>query len=73
MKLSLAEGLYLIALDDEEGRLLAAAEKTIIPGLISASILEHSLPRQLQHFLLILQYEQLNIPLDAVGPSSQSF
>lgn len=40
MKLSIAEGLYLIALDDEEGRLLAAAEKTIIPGLISAVILE---------------------------------
>ena len=40
MKLSIAEGLYLIALDDEEGRLLAAAEKTIIPGLLSAAILE---------------------------------
>jgi len=40
MKLSIAEGLYLIALDDEEGRLLAAAEKTIIPGLLSAAVLE---------------------------------
>ncbi|MCP4458525.1 MAG: GPP34 family phosphoprotein [Cytophagales bacterium] len=40
MKLSIAEGLYLIALDDEEGRLLAAAEKTIIPGLLSAIVLE---------------------------------
>ncbi|MFY0687388.1 MAG: GPP34 family phosphoprotein [Cyclobacteriaceae bacterium] len=40
MKLSIAEGLYLIALDDEEGRLLSAAERTIIPGLISAAILE---------------------------------
>lgn len=40
MKLSIVEGLYLIALDDEEGRLLAAAEKTIIPGLLSAAILE---------------------------------
>jgi len=43
MKLSLAEGLYLIALDDEEGRLLSAAEKTIVPGVISACILELSL------------------------------
>ena len=40
MNLSIAEGLYLIALDDEEGRLLAAAEKTIVDGLISASLLE---------------------------------
>jgi len=40
MKLSIAEGLYLIALDDEEGRLLAAAEKTIIPCLLSAAVLE---------------------------------
>lgn len=40
MKLSIAEGLYLIALDDEEGRLLSAAEKTYIPGLISAALLE---------------------------------
>lgn len=48
MKLSLAEGLYLIALDDEEGRLLAAAEKTIIPGLISASILELHLLKKIQ-------------------------
>lgn len=40
MKISIAEGLYLIALDDEEGRLLAAAEKSIVPGLISAAVLE---------------------------------
>lgn len=40
MKLSLAEGLYLIALDDEEGRLLTAAEKTYIDGVIAAAILE---------------------------------
>ncbi|MEM9327229.1 MAG: GPP34 family phosphoprotein [Bacteroidota bacterium] len=40
MKLSIAEGLYLIALDDEEGRLLAAAEKRYIPGVLSAAILE---------------------------------
>ena len=40
MKLSIAEGFYLIALDDEEGRILAAAEKTIVPGVISACILE---------------------------------
>lgn len=40
MKLSIAEGYYLIALDDEEGRILAAAEKTVVPGVISACILE---------------------------------
>lgn len=40
MKLSIAEGFYLIALDDEEGRILAAAEKKMIPGVISACILE---------------------------------
>lgn len=40
MKLSLAEGLYLIALDDEEGRLLASAEATIDHGLVAAGILE---------------------------------
>jgi hypothetical protein len=40
MKLSIAEGLYLIALDDEEGRLLSAAEKTIVDGVLSAIILE---------------------------------
>lgn len=40
MKLSIAEGLYLIALDDEEGRLLAAAEKSIVDGLLAAIILE---------------------------------
>lgn len=40
MKLSIAEGFYLIALDDEEGRILAAAEKNVVPGVISACILE---------------------------------
>ncbi len=40
MDISIAEGLYLIALDDDEGRLLAAAEKNIVEGLLSASILE---------------------------------
>lgn len=40
MKLSIAEGLYLIALDDEEGRLLAAAEKTYVDGVMAAVILE---------------------------------
>jgi len=40
MKLSIAEGYYLIALDDEEGRILAAAEKTVIPSVISACIFE---------------------------------
>ena len=40
MKLIIAEGLYLIALDDEEGRLLAAAEKSIVPALLSAIVLE---------------------------------
>lgn len=48
MKLSIAEGLYLIAMDDEEGRLLAAAEKTIVPGLISACILELHLLKKVQ-------------------------
>lgn len=40
MKLSIAEGLYLIALDDEEGRLLSASEKTYVHGLLSAAVLE---------------------------------
>lgn len=40
MKLSLAEGLLLIALDDEEGRLLADAEKGIIKALVAAGIFE---------------------------------
>lgn len=40
MKLSIAEGFYLIALDDEEGRILAAAEKTVVPGVIASCILE---------------------------------
>lgn len=48
MKLSIAEGLYLIALDDEEGRLLAAAEKSIVPGLLSACILELNLQQKIK-------------------------
>lgn len=40
MKLSIAEGLYLIAMDDEEGRLLSAAEKRIVPAVISAIVME---------------------------------
>lgn len=40
MKLSISEGYYLIALDDEEGRILAAAEKKVIPGVVAAGILE---------------------------------
>ena len=40
MKLSLAEGLMLIALDDDEGRLLAAAEHSIDKALIASCILE---------------------------------
>lgn len=47
MKISIAEGLYLIALDDEEGRLLSAAEKTIMPGLMSAAVLELHLLKKL--------------------------
>ncbi len=47
MKLSLAEGLYLIALDDEEGRLLSAAERTIVPGVISACIMELSILKKI--------------------------
>lgn len=43
MKLSLAEGLMLIALDDDEGRLLAAAEHSIDQGLVAILILELSL------------------------------
>lgn len=43
MKLSLAEGLMLIALDDDEGRLLAAAERSINHGLLASSIMELSL------------------------------
>ena len=46
MKLSLAEGLMLIALDDEEGRLLSAAERTIDHGLLGILILELSLMKR---------------------------
>ena len=48
MKISIAEGLYLIALDDEEGRLLAAAEKTIVSGIISAMVLELHLLKKIK-------------------------
>ncbi|WP_258104810.1 GPP34 family phosphoprotein [Marinoscillum sp. MHG1-6] len=47
MKLTIAEGLYLIALDDEEGRLLSAAEKSIDAGLLSAMVLELSLLKKI--------------------------
>ena len=47
MKLSLAEGLMLIALDDEEGRLLAAAEHSIDSGLVGILILELSLIKRI--------------------------
>ena len=47
MKLSIAEGFYLIALDDEEGRILAAAEKTVVPGVISGCILELALMKKI--------------------------
>ena len=48
MKLSIAEGFYLIALDDEEGRILAAAEKTVVPGVIAACILELNLLKKIK-------------------------
>ena len=47
MKLSIAEGFYLIALDDEEGRILAAAEKNVVPGVISACVLELYLKKKI--------------------------
>ena len=47
MKLTIAEGLYLIALDDEEGRLLSAAEKSIDAGLLSSMVLELCLMKKL--------------------------
>lgn len=47
MKLSIAEGFYLIALDDEEGRILAAAEKNVVSGVISACILELYLKKKI--------------------------
>lgn len=48
MKLSLAEGLMLIALDDEEGRLLVAAEHSLNQGLLAASILELALLKKIE-------------------------
>lgn len=47
MRLSLAEGLLLIALDDDEGRLLSHAEKGIIPALLAAGIFELHLLRKI--------------------------
>ncbi|WOK08732.1 GPP34 family phosphoprotein [Imperialibacter roseus] len=47
MRLSLAEGLLLIALDDNEGRLLADAEKGIIDALVAAGIFELNLLRKI--------------------------
>ncbi len=61
MKLSIAEGLYLIALDDEEGRLLSAAEKTYIYGLLAAAILE-------LHLLKKVELKDLKVNVvDSVG------
>lgn len=65
MKISIAEGLYLIALDDEEGRLLAAAEKTIVPGMISAALLELALQNKLK-----LQDNVINV-LDSSGTGNR--
>lgn len=47
MRLSLAEGLLLIALDDDEGRLLSHAEKGIIHALLAAGIFELHLLRKI--------------------------
>ncbi len=47
MKLSLSEGLLLIALDDEEGRLLADAEKGIMNALVAAGLFELYLLRKI--------------------------
>lgn len=47
MRLSLAEGLLLIALDDEEGRLLSDAEKGIVKALVSAGLFELCLLKKL--------------------------
>ncbi len=47
MRLSLAEGLLLIALDDNEGRLLADAEKGIIEALVAAGVFELNLLRKI--------------------------
>ncbi len=48
MKLSLAEGLYLIALDDEEGRLLSAAEHSVNQGLVASCIFELSIRKKVE-------------------------
>ena len=37
----------MIALDDEEGRILAAAEKNVVPGVLSACILELYLQKKI--------------------------
>ncbi len=47
MRLSLAEGLLLIALDDEEGRLLSDAEKGIVKALVAAALFELCLLKKL--------------------------
>lgn len=47
MKISIAEGLYLIMLDDQEGRLLAAAEKSFNYGLLSAAIFDLKLLKKI--------------------------
>lgn len=68
--LSIAEGLYLIALDDEEGRLLSAAEKTIIPGLLSAAILEMYIQKKISlsegHLKVINSNGTGNVVLDKI-------
>jgi hypothetical protein len=40
MKLTLAEGLFLIALDDNEGKLIPSAIKSIDRGLVAISIID---------------------------------
>ena len=76
MKLSIAEGLYLIALDDEEGRLLAATEKTIIPGLLSAAILELYIHKKISlsdgHLEVIDSSGTGNVVLDKILQKLQS-
>lgn len=47
MKISIAEQLYLIMLDDDEGRLLAAAEKSHIYGLLSAALFDLVIAKKL--------------------------
>lgn len=48
MKLTLAEGLYLIALDDEEGRLISSAEKSIDRGLVAACLFDLYIQKKIE-------------------------